>query len=643
MKNVMKTIAGIGILLAFFASCSDGINDSKTLTTAEKGYVVSGKIKIDGQSGATASAFKTAINGLISSAAITETAQNTYRTATSKIPVGGLTLSVKATHNGIGLVPEGNISVSEGVMSYTIKLPAEGLWTITASAAIEDAATEEKKTVLSGSATVTVEDLEAAVEKPITMLPVSDAETKGAIDLSIAVNSSRIKTISYYGTINNPDNANSLKDIRTVNVTNGSAEIKLTDVVPNTYEVTFSFNDETNNTLYSCRETIMVFSGFTTDTWFGISSYMKKTDGTYSFVLTDELINKYNAEIVPTTQLVLYDVDASSDKRYFYLTDSASEEIQKQNAVFGELDLLNNNAFNNAFCRDENGNLFVVSSVEQKYIDLVWRDCITTVVSNREGFGNNGSVTFGEYNLNKMRGFSSLGYDTTTKKLYGLIKHEESKNSASYYLYTYDLYEYDVIDIDKWGYGTETHYSIAEMDSRDFSVINAFLVHDGVLYFVFKSNGDFYLYITKLSDVSDSISVSTAADQAVKLNLTSLTGVVTDLLYQNGYIYFLINDTSLFDKSSDIRSRGAVVRVNLFSNTVDYIGYNTETLEKDSYYMYAFNYDSQLYYDSANSAAKVVAKGSDLAINICSPSSDREVFYGPKKFIAVKPKKTYHC
>ena len=437
---------------------------------------------------------------------------------------------------------------------------------------------------------------------------------------------------------------------KSFDVVNGKVTISFDDISCGAHNVNLSFNDSIGNTLYSCPEIINVYSGFTTDTWYGTSPYL--SNGT--FTLTTNSITNYGAEPVPNTQMVLYNY-VSYDSFDYYL-DSKDEEPLVSDGK-------------DSFCFDDEGNLFVISDVENKKIgdeqNYRWYDCITKVFSNRENFGTDGELSFGsDTSVEDIRGFQSISYDIKNKKLYGIVAYSISNDSGATYTYTNELYEYPIDSItSSWnwtsGDGVEKHYSIDGIESE----LEVFTVHDGILYVPYKitesNSTTFYLLKVNLEEVQLDDSDNTYKIHASSIGsmtlseLSGLSGNITDCMYQDGCLYFLVKESRL-EYADRLASRGAVVRVDLIANKTDYIGWTSNPIDSDNIYMYAY-YDAENegnYYADTDKSIKVLAKVSDLyyrdsgniPINgLYVPEISEELsssaFYGPEKFIAIKPKK----
>ena len=135
---------------------------------------------------------------------------------------------------------------------------------------------------------------------------------------------------------------------------------------------------------------------------------------------------------------------------------------------------------------------------------------------------------------------------------------------------------------------------------------------------------------------------------------------ITDLLYQDGALYILVKDISSnifptysasFNRDSPIRSRGALIKYTFSTQTTKCLGWTSGALPTTGKYAYGYAYQSfnkklMTTPDTAgsNSAKRYKESISLIGSNFPSltvPSDDYVGFYGPRKFVAIKPKRLY--
>ena len=328
MKKSLLFFATILLSLGFFAGCSDLDNDSKEASSAsggEKFCLVSGNLVLNSDSGATSSSLLSSVSSKATFASSdSRSATSSLTEYTSTLELWG-ELYVSAKKEGNDEV-EGTVTSNEdGSVSYSLKLPAPGEWTVTVR---QDAQEYNSGVIIimKGSTSLIVDDEYSAITEDIDLVPYGFlSQITGEIKLAIFDNTEgkKVSSLTFYcdellneGSNENSLSKDSLGENGTIAFVDGKAEINLSKVMANCYEVTFLFNDKNGNTLYRCKEALTVYSGFVTDSWFGSSSHIIKDGDSYSFVITDDLLDSFGAEIVPSSNLMLYESGTSGLKYY---------------------------------------------------------------------------------------------------------------------------------------------------------------------------------------------------------------------------------------------------------------------------------------------------------------------------------------
>ena len=122
--------------------------------------------------------------------------------------------------------------------------------------------------------------------------------------------------------------------------------------------------------------------------------------------------------------------------------------------------------------------------------------------------------------------------------------------------------------------------------------------------------------------------------------------MITDMLYQDGRLYLLYKEAFSWSGSpspTTIGNRGAVIEVNLFDGSVRNTGLTTSALANTEYKLQGYN-NSLMYTDEACTTPyippeEILMNSSVQYPKICFPNEGEKSFYGPTRFIAVKPKK----
>ncbi len=624
MKHINKITRAvhIGMVLLFglaVFSCDSGTNEAKKdIETA--GIKVSGTINIDGAG----------------------PALNVSRSATVSIPATITWIIEAETTDYVEEVPRATAYAYTTSNWFDITFATSGAWNISVtgySGVYGDNDGDNEIDIPS--------DASPAFSGSLEEVYISEEVSNDALDISVYTNktsgngSIELEIIDESESIINGIATISSKQGDSETITKefvfngGHTKFELSGIPAGCYIVKFSFEDEIGNVFYSCKEIINVYEGLTTNTWKGNAPYINNGQ----FILTPEVLGIQRSDysdFVNSTQTVLYEVDEYSSYS-FYLENTDTP-------VFS-------NTQGSSFCFDENGNLFIISNVDNLMIDSTWYDCVTEVSSTKTGFGNDGIVSFGsDETTDCIRGFGLINYDTVTQNLYGLSTIMINNNGN--YSYRNILYEYPVSSLDSnWTWSEdssiENHYEINGVTKK----ITNFAVHNGVLYFVTGNDGDYKLFKSKLSDIS-----FTDISPIELSGLSELKGSVTDCMYQDGNLYFLIKEsrTEYVDK---LVSRGAVVRYNLLTKTIKFLGWTSDALDVEDVYMYAYYNpgNNEMYWtEEGNNGNKVLAKVSELQYqsqdsgytdiegffvpSISGGLSDN-AFYGPSRFIAIKPKK----
>ena len=603
MKQIMNRFRNkfemATIVLAFFAfmGCSDladSKNDeSKTARSDTKGCLVTGKVSV-----------------------------TSARSASSSLSLDGFSYSVSAIAGTLETLNV-NKSVSgtfdTDSMTYSIFIDEPGDWTI-----FVKGRKGSGNNLLSGLVEVAVDDyLTLLTEKTeIALQPgYSTSESDaGAINLSITDETStgKIKSLSYSATLYDlsTGNDNSLAEKTTVTFEIGTAQINLPSVRPNSYRVTFNFEDESGNTLYKCTESIVVFGGFTTDTWYGEGSHLvKNSDGTIEFKITDELIANYGAEPVPDTQMVLYTAysnigtdDIITSGYNFYLVDNSSGTLAETPSYTTS----NTDTYGvNSFCFDKNGKIIYFFN-KDGYPYVYYPDSNYSPKEFNSGNHTGRGITYDR----KKDMYYVLGNEVNAC-FYELSSGIANASSTTYLPSVSDL--------------TFNDSPLSLVDSP-----LAFAVHDGVVYIAYKTTEGTGLYLVcwKLSDASGT---SLAASVATVVNLGGGNGLntITDMIYQDGNVYLLARGSYF----------GTVIRYNTITGTVSSLPFPESftmgaLTGKARVYVEDHGTDVALYSDSECSKPLTVLYTKAFE-TIYAPDSTQLSSYlcGPSKFIAIKPKK----
>ena len=652
MKNMNKIIAfGTGILLALLAGCTD-LNDKSSANENSK-YTVNGKISL-GASGAAPSA-------LLSKSTSARTATSSFSDdvtweITAKAKDGDKTYSPASLADDAFsfLVDE----VGEYSIEATAKKDGKKIAYATAAATVDESGT--------GSVDVVAKPVASTVLGKVN-LPMSFDSTAASKISSVKVHwigledramATRVALGYDQEAAAQPDytvpeevkaaiealdewqelHSDGALD-KTFPVSGGKATVSIDDIFCGAHSVKFNFNDSNGNTIYSCTEMVNVYSGFTTDAWYGsaphiedetfnltwkaIASYGVAKDNTILYSSTDGYRNT-NGDLILTADSTTFDFDSLGCVWAFTNWGTTDVEIVTDSLV-----------------RSEN---LRVAAVEQKML-------------------------------------SELKIDRSNDVLYTCFTESGSEN-------TLILTKYDNL-IKDGNPETSTGYRITFSGYDNFKCQNV-AIHGNIVYVVGVNDGgdtkEYYLMTADLSNADSSNHVGTTEtdlDLALNLNIKlselydgyysnpRIEGIYfTDMLYQDGALYLLLRDydyTSYMDDKpynygnfGIVKSRGALIKVDLSNdNAITTIGWTKDPISNTGKKFYAYStstpkehlytgypYNEQNY---ATISSLPIAKNSpDLGEDPYYPeprfyvpygSTASSSFYGPQKFIAIKPKK----
>ena len=483
----------------------------------------------------------------------------------------------------------------------------------------------------------------------ITIKPVEAGE--GKINLEVSLDSSAAEKVNnvkvYFMGPVSPETSDDMVKIDFLNklmsgiynktflVSGGKAQIVYDNFFSGSYLAKLSFDDAAGNTLYSCEQVINVYPGFTTDTWYGSSSPVSGGQLTVS----NSMINGYGAEIVPNFDKLLlwkhaeWNEGNNMNGDFYYLVDenSAGSFIaptapsSSEDPAFN--DFVDASVFYTKFMAGDSGSDFTFFDAEgNSYLLLFTSEIGSGIYSTKKGgiFVSDSDLALNEDEV----------IDFTI----------DLKNNVAYSLKGGD---FDVI----CRYPNMISSNGANADNEEIKLgygnINSFVVYDGKAYALFKEND----YIIRVFDTYDEEEIKPSIKE-YSVNLNEFfndalgTPMITDMLYQDGRLYLLYKEAFSWSGSpspTTIGNRGAVIEVNLFDGSVRNTGLTTSALSNTEYKLQGYN-NSLMYTDSACTtpyipSEEILTNANVEYPDICFPNEGEKSFYGPTRFIAVKPKK----
>lgn len=417
---------------------------------------------------------------------------------------------------------------------------------------------------------------------------------------------------------------------KTFPVSGGKARIVYDNFFSGSYLAKLSFDDAAGNTLYSCEQVINVYPGFTTDTWYGSAS-----DG--QLTVSNSMINGYGAEIVPNFDKLLlwkhaeWNEGDNKNGDFYYLIDenSAGSFIaptapsSSEDPAFS--DFVDASVFYTKFMAGDSGSDFTFFDAEgNSYLLLFTSQIESGIYSTKDKevwkFVSDSDLALTEYEV----------IDFTI----------DLKNNVAYSLKGGD---FDVI----CRYPNMISSNGANTEKEEITLgcgnINSFVVYDGKAYALCKEND----YIIRVFDTIKPMIKEYSVNLNDFFNDALGTPMITDMLYQDGRLYLLYKEAFSWSGSpspTTIGNRGAVIEVNLFDGSVRNTGLTTSALSNTEYKLQGYYNDSLMYTDEACTTPyippeKILMNSSVQYPKICFPNEGEKSFYGPTRFIAVKPKK----
>ena len=649
MKNVMKKLAGLLMVLsvALFAGCSDSSDRANEAPQTAKTYTVSGKISIG-------SAVPAGLAKSIASAS--EGASSNARTATTSFDMDKITYETKTKWEAEATFVDGdNISendihifgkIDPNEKKYSFNLP-QGTWTL--MLALEGEYKEKHVDFLFYNEFEKTVD-SSNVSENVVLFPRYSLKKNGALNLTITDDTTdhKIKTVTCelnylnWATMDDEEGQALIeeslnKSVETLKklvetlkvpqafsdgkmtielVSAGSVTIDLEEVPAGSYEATFTFKDSSGNKLYACKENITVFSGWTTDTWLGEGAHLKKNaNGEIEFKITED--DLFDVENVPDTQMVLYkaytDEGETPTAGYkYYLSNSADSALGSEIAK-STLNL-------NSFIFDNDGYFYALKSSE-----VVNGTQMSYIFSNKPDFGTDCVKSVSGYS------YEVLVADHVTGDLYGIVPSDGTKTFWSSFT------------------NGAKYANTAEELALGRLTDSLYAMNNDILYIFGKSDSEYKLYVIDFKHVNASHEIS-SVDKTIPIDLSSkgLSSSVkfTDMLYQDGAVYILMRKVS--SDFSGVYSTGALLRCDVTFGTIKLLGLSnlTEPVDVSGAKLYSEVNGKQCYIDGALSEPLYVSADFNSICSLYTPAPLRssitlaeDGFYGPVKFVAVKPKK----
>ena len=331
---------------------------------------------------------------------------------------------------------------------------------------------------------------------------------------------------------------------------------------------------------------------------------------------------------------VLYNANNSGTR--YYLTEKTGFQIVDTSDPDYE-----SSSTKNSFCFDSEGGFYALGKDGQGQNVIIsdnYPDKTITDISNT---------------------LSGITIDRETDVLYAWYGMQE----------TYEIYIFpDFVSsgsVDHTDIGTLPANSVtfdSQFGSYPYHDNDILVVNDGVIYGYGCGGGQTELMYNKFYKID--LSETPLAAEKITIGYSSFgitdDSVVTDLIYQEGDLYILVKDISSnifpeyspsFGSGFPIRSRGALIKYSFSEQVANCLGWTSYTLSTTGKYVYGYaDYQRTQKLmtepDTAGSNSEKRYKESISLIEsifptLTVPSNDYVGFYGPRKFVAIKPRRLY--
>ncbi len=652
-------IPGLAIVLAFFASCSN-LQTNKTSEKTQKLYTVTGSIS-------SSCALPSSVLEEMQAASRSASISKTLLESEGKIKVYAQYERDNPDDNPGGELFYGEATNDDdGNLTYQIGLP-KGKWWLYIEKTIGDG-------LLTASKEIEIEDAnkdgQDIVLRPAPSYDYDSDDADGKVNLLFhdktyngergRLASVQLKCLNFtpYPEIEGeePDSLNPLEAGCELLFERDVATLSLADIRQYNYLMELSFNDADGNTLYRCEEFIQVYNGFTTDAWFGNSAHLNEG----AFEVTEALIDNYGTEPVPSTKTTVYEYNydsANYEESYRIYSKSGDEnpvQIMKLELEdYSEYDF------------DANGYIYGLT----KNSEAVEGGAISNVIAVISEAGSDDTSIEYDSNNTYLLAIDRVKNDLWIFRSYYDLDEDATINKFFKYENFTSISDFTVSS-------TFTEYKFSSDGIPGTYYPQAFTVNDGIMYIAgrsYDSGTETYKNILCFGDpdagdigqgrfkLDNSIDLATSEeeipsteDNPYGVDISPDNIKATDIIYQDGAVYVLLNEDS--SPSNSAHSRGALVKMDLYSGK-KYIGWNNDRkrINEPIKAWACYSSSSQLFTDNKGEhplvaifdVPSLVEERYSLYAPYLTSNSDgtqnnddlKNYFAGPRKFVAIKPKK----
>lgn len=597
MKRIIRytffnlTVAVL-FMSALFIGCSNLAKDTNAEQTAGC-YTVSGNITIESKSGAIPAALNT--NKDVS----------TFRSATSSFSnKSEISWTVTAFQkDSDGNMIESTKTTTTANPSFTFSLVSSGEWYFSAEGFISEnkvaASSESTKLIISNEGNNTI---------TLKAFPIHSTETSGSINLTIEDDTENMGPLSFlkYSGENITEG--------TVEFSEKTAIINIESIPAGNHELKFQFYNAANTEVFSCPETITVFSGFTTDTWYGESEYMHQNENTYIFKLDDNLLETYQKTNIVDVPVILW-----GESKFSVFTEEQIEE----NVSISDTSIIIGRGTVKDFCID---------SITQKI--YVLEDDNIIKYPTYAGY-NRGQKIVQDQNIKTF-----CAYNNT---LWYTIYDDENFVYSFYRYKNGESASFTTVDATDKGIPFETKPLLAADDDYLYTLTNVNSGESSVTESTFtikkfaipEATTGTITQIAEFTTTATELGIfdseSTVENQKLCTGFKATDFILSD---DGSALYLLISDLN------GAHSRGGLIKL---ANTVNGDTHTIALEELSGSKVYGWYSDAY--------CTPAVANGeklntdlhyeTDETINAEQKEAARNSFYGPQKFIARKPDELY--
>ncbi|WP_276780222.1 hypothetical protein [Treponema succinifaciens] len=377
----------------------------------------------------------------------------------------------------------------------------------------------------------------------------------------------------------------------------GGADIVFDELTPATYTVQVEAYDTQDVLLARKSETIKVTAGETAECSIALKLF---------------------ASSILDSGYILWTYSDTACTNYYegFSSISESTEVTKQNFHYNSI----------SFAEDVHGN---------KYVMTLGNDNCYYIDKPTENFASAEKSSKISTDVNLFAFKDSLYYDDSADVLWaGLYFYDDSNDTNT-------LYFSKIKELN--GNDTTPKDSDCKISIGDNGDIYSFAIQGNNLYFAYMdSNGTYYLQRATITENADGTFAVSKVGSAKSVSDLGVSGAITDIaILYDGTVYVLVSNVGNtegdsgdsfiynYNESNKMYSRGALLKIQSTDSgfeVVDTLGWTDSSR--------AISYVGDAHYTINGSGSRL----DPLTAYIPSLSESGNKFYGPRRFVAIKPK-----